>query len=141
MPRPTLVLLPGLLNTRRVFEHQIEALSDVADCIVPELWQHDTIGAMAEARKLGFKIPQSLSITGFDDIELAGQVDPPLTTISVPAGEIGRGAADYLINAISGLSIPKNIQLPYRLIIRGSTAAPPPSRIRKSSHAKAVRSR
>ena len=49
MPRPTLVLLPGLLNTRRVFEQQIEALSDIADCVVPELWQHDTMGAMAEA--------------------------------------------------------------------------------------------
>ena len=49
MPRTTLVLLPGLLNTRRVFEQQIEALSDIADCIVPELWHHDTMGAMAEA--------------------------------------------------------------------------------------------
>ena len=37
MPRQTLVLLPGLLNTGRVFEHQIEALSDIADCVVPEL--------------------------------------------------------------------------------------------------------
>ncbi|MBS0532329.1 MAG: LacI family DNA-binding transcriptional regulator [Proteobacteria bacterium] len=98
------------------------------------------IGAMAEARKLAFKVPQSLSITGFDDIELAAQLDPPLTTISVPAGEIGRGAADYLINAISGLSIPKSIQLPYRLIMRGSTAAPP-SRTRKNSVAKAVKNR
>jgi pimeloyl-ACP methyl ester carboxylesterase len=49
MPRTTLVLLPGLLNTRRVFEPQIEALSDIADSVVPELWHHDTIGAMAEA--------------------------------------------------------------------------------------------
>jgi pimeloyl-ACP methyl ester carboxylesterase len=49
MPRTTLVLLPGLINTRRVFEQQIEALSDVADCVVPELWHHETIGAMAEA--------------------------------------------------------------------------------------------
>src|SRR3989338_7764956 len=49
MVRPTLVLLPGLLNTRRVFEHQISALSDVADVVVPELWHHDSVGAMAEA--------------------------------------------------------------------------------------------
>jgi LacI family transcriptional regulator len=84
------------------------------------------IGAMTEARKLGFKVPQMLSITGFDDIELAAQVEPPLTTVGVPAGEIGRGAADYLINAVSGLSVPRNIQLPYRIIMRGSTAAAPP---------------
>jgi LacI family transcriptional regulator len=82
------------------------------------------IGAMAEARKLGLGVPQHLSITGFDDVELAAQVDPPLTTISVPAAEIGRGAADYLINAIAGLPIPKTVQLPYRLMMRASTAPP-----------------
>lgn len=82
------------------------------------------IGAMAEARKLGLDIPRRLSITGFDDVEIAAQVDPPLTTISIPVAEIGRGAADYLINAIAGLPIPKSVQLPYRLIMRGSTAPP-----------------
>ena len=49
MPKKTLVLLPGLLNTRRLFEQQIEALSEVADCIVPELWHYDALDAMAEA--------------------------------------------------------------------------------------------
>ena len=49
MARQTLVLLPGLLNTRRVFAHQIDALSDIADIVVPELWHHDSIGAMADA--------------------------------------------------------------------------------------------
>jgi LacI family transcriptional regulator len=82
------------------------------------------IGAMAEARKLGLNVPQQLSITGFDDVELSAQVDPPLTTISVPAAEIGRGAADYLINALAGMPIPKTVQLPYRLIMRASTAPP-----------------
>lgn len=45
----TLVLLPGLLNTRRLYEHQIEALSDIVDCLVPELWHYDSIAAMAKA--------------------------------------------------------------------------------------------
>ena len=63
MPRPTLVLLPGLLNTRRVFEQQIEALSDVADCIVPELWHHDTISAMAEATLA--LAPPTFALVGF----------------------------------------------------------------------------
>ncbi len=48
MPRSPLVLLPGLLNTRRVYEHQVEALQDIADITIPELWNDDTIGAMAE---------------------------------------------------------------------------------------------
>ncbi|HUN94848.1 MAG TPA: LacI family DNA-binding transcriptional regulator [Bradyrhizobium sp.] len=83
-----------------------------------------SIGAIAEARKMGISVPQQLSITGFDDVELSAQIDPPLTTISIPAAEIGRGAADYLINAIAGMPIPKSVQLPYRLIIRASTAPP-----------------
>jgi pimeloyl-ACP methyl ester carboxylesterase len=46
---PTLVLLPGLLNTRRLFDRQIADLAGMADAVVPELWHHDSIGAMAEA--------------------------------------------------------------------------------------------
>jgi len=49
MARQTLVLLPGLLNTRRVYESQIAELADIADAIVPELWHYDSIGAMAQA--------------------------------------------------------------------------------------------
>ena len=63
MPRTTLVLLPGLLNTRRVFERQIEALSDIADFIVPELWHHETIGEMAEATLA--LAPPSFALCGF----------------------------------------------------------------------------
>src|SRR5882724_10708743 len=97
------------------------------------------IGAMAEARKLGLTVPQQLSITGFDDVELSAQVDPPLTTIGVPAAEIGRAAADYLINAIAGMPIPKNVQLPYRLIMRASTA--PPRSMPASARRKAAKAR
>ena len=56
-------MLPGLLNTRRLFEHQVEALSDIADCIVPELWHHDTMGAMAEATLA--VSPKSFALCGF----------------------------------------------------------------------------
>lgn len=63
MHRTTLVLLPGLINTRRVFQHQIEALSDVADCIVPELWHHDTMGAMADAALA--MAPPRFALAGF----------------------------------------------------------------------------
>jgi pimeloyl-ACP methyl ester carboxylesterase len=63
MPRTTLVLLPGLLNTRRVFEQQIEALSDIADCVVPELWHHDTMGAMADATLA--LAPPTFALVGF----------------------------------------------------------------------------
>jgi pimeloyl-ACP methyl ester carboxylesterase len=63
MAKPTLVLLPGLLNTRRLFEHQIEALSDTADCVVPELWHHESIAAMAEAALAA--APSRFALAGF----------------------------------------------------------------------------
>jgi pimeloyl-ACP methyl ester carboxylesterase len=63
MARPTLVLLPGLLNTGRVFEHQIADLMDIADVIVPELWVHDSLGAMAEAVLAA--TPEHFALGGF----------------------------------------------------------------------------
>jgi LacI family transcriptional regulator len=81
------------------------------------------IGALAEAKAMGLRVPQALSITGFDDIELATQLDPPLTTIKMPAAEIGRSAADYLLRAFTG-STTQCAVLPYRLFIRGSTDVP-----------------
>lgn len=63
MARQTLVLLPGLLNTRRVFEHQIADLGDIADIMVPELWTHDSIAAMADAVLAA--TPQRFALGGF----------------------------------------------------------------------------
>ncbi|MBS0519254.1 MAG: alpha/beta hydrolase [Proteobacteria bacterium] len=63
MPRPTLVLLPGLLNTRRLFERQIADLSDIADIVVPELHHHDSLGAMAEAALAA--APERFALAGF----------------------------------------------------------------------------
>jgi pimeloyl-ACP methyl ester carboxylesterase len=61
--RPTLLLLPGLLNTRRLFEHQIEALSDIVDCVVPELWHYDSVATMAQAAIDA--VPPRFALAGF----------------------------------------------------------------------------
>ncbi len=63
MPRSPLVLLPGLLNTRRVYAPQVEALADIADFTIPELWHHDTMGAMAEA--VLASAPPTFALCGF----------------------------------------------------------------------------
>jgi pimeloyl-ACP methyl ester carboxylesterase len=62
MPTP-LLLLPGLLNTRRLWESQIADLADVAEVTVPELWHHASIGEMAEA---ALKVaPERFALGGF----------------------------------------------------------------------------
>ncbi len=63
MPRPTLVMLPGLLNTRRLFERQIADLADLVDVMVPELHRHDSLAAMAEA--VLALAPPTFALAGF----------------------------------------------------------------------------
>ena len=63
MSRSPLVLLPGLLNTHRVFAPQVEALADIASFTIPELWHHDTMAAMAEAALAA--APPTFALCGF----------------------------------------------------------------------------
>jgi DNA-binding LacI/PurR family transcriptional regulator len=74
---------------------------------------------------MGLLVPRDLSITGYDDVEIASEYEPPLTTVHVPAADVGRLAADRLFSMISGLPLgPSNIELPARLMIRASCAPP-----------------
>lgn len=50
-------------------------------------------GALTECKAMGISVPEHLSVTGFDDHDFASRLDPPLTTISVPAREMGTQAA------------------------------------------------
>lgn len=79
------------------------------------------IGALAEARTIGLRIPRDLSISGFDDIEIAAEYEPALTTVGIPVGDIGKLAACQLLAAIAGRETPPNAPLPHELIIRFST--------------------
>lgn len=81
-------------------------------------------GVMAEARAAGLRIPQDLSITGFDDLELAAQFHPGLTTVRAPAAEMGALAAEYLLAQLDSMSVPECRELEAQLIVRGSTAPP-----------------
>jgi len=80
------------------------------------------IGAMVHAKEQGIKIPTDLSVVGFDDMEISAFYDPPITTVAVPAYEMGRMAAKILIETIRGESkTPQQYVLEANLIIRGST--------------------
>ncbi|HLG89521.1 MAG TPA: LacI family DNA-binding transcriptional regulator [Alphaproteobacteria bacterium] len=81
------------------------------------------IGAIRAARDHGLGVPQDLSIMGFDDIRFAAFVDPPLTTVSQPGGEIGRTAMTLLLRIMAGQPVEnRRILLPTHLEPRASTA-------------------
>jgi DNA-binding LacI/PurR family transcriptional regulator len=81
------------------------------------------IGVMQEARELGLRVPDDLSVVGFDGIEAAAWVDPPLTTIEQPIVEIATTAVDLLQTVIAEprRPLPRVLFQP-RLRIGGSTA-------------------
>lgn len=78
------------------------------------------VGAMRGAHGLGLTIPDDLSIVGFDDMDIAAYMTPPLTTVRVDAYRIGRLAAQILIEAKQGAA-PRQYCLDSDLVIRGTT--------------------
>lgn len=83
-------------------------------------------GALIEARAEGLTVPRDMSIVGFDDVELAGQLEPALTTIRVPARHIGHTIARYILDRLDHgeATLPGRIEA--EIVIRGTTAAPRP---------------
>jgi LacI family transcriptional regulator len=80
------------------------------------------IGAIAEARLLGLRVPTELSITGFDDIDFAAVSVPALTTVSVPSTDIGISSANNIVAMIEGRPIAKRERVQIDLVVRQSTA-------------------
>ena len=95
---------------------------------------HDLIalGALAAARRLGLRVPEDLSVTGFDN-SFGEVADPPLTTVSHAPLEIARAAVELLLQrmkndpqaASRGHTPPKHLLVTPKLIVRVSTAPPP----------------
>lgn len=83
------------------------------------------VGALREARLMGLSVPEQISITGFDDIELAEIASPGLTTVHVPHREMGRRAAQELIAMVEGRSKGASTCINTHVVSRQSLAKPP----------------
>lgn len=80
------------------------------------------LGALAQARRSGLRVPADLSIVGFDNIALAEFCDPPLTTVAQPCFEIGRQAMLLLLDKLQGKHVNGGSHLlECELIVRDST--------------------
>ncbi|MBE0626267.1 MAG: substrate-binding domain-containing protein [Burkholderiales bacterium] len=82
------------------------------------------VGALLECRALGIEVPRRVSIVGFDDLELAAEIEPGLTTCQIPIQEMTDRVVDYLLSSIAGRTIPQAVELATKIIIRGSTGRP-----------------
>ena len=108
----------GVAAFRRIWEDELRptavlAMSDVM-----------AIGVMWAAREVGLRVPDDLSVVGFDDLDVAPHSNPPLTTVRQPIRQKGEESARLLLRMIASpdLERPEHRVLETRLIIRGSTA-------------------
>lgn len=85
------------------------------------------VGAMLEAQHMGIRVPEDVSIVGFDDLPLAAHLSPGLTTVHVPSRRMGEHAAEYLLRCIAGETPEPLNELPTDIMVRG-TSAPPPAK-------------
>jgi LacI family transcriptional regulator len=82
------------------------------------------VGMLQRLRRIGVRVPDDLSIVGFNDIPLAGLLEPALTTVRVPQLAMGVAGAHLLIDRLEGRPIGEiRLTLPTELIIRASSAA------------------
>ncbi|MDA8108998.1 MAG: LacI family DNA-binding transcriptional regulator [Betaproteobacteria bacterium] len=82
-------------------------------------------GALIEAAALGVRVPEALSIVGFDDLEIARHLRPSLTTVHVPTEEMWQRAADYLLATIEGRTAKRHTRIEVTLVVRESTGPAP----------------
>ena len=89
-------------------------------------------GLYVAARERGLRIPRDLSVVGFDDMDFARALGPPLTTVALDAERLGATAFELLEKRMKGTRVRRRIVLPAELLVRESTAAPPASRTRRA---------
>jgi len=84
------------------------------------------LGAMSALRDRGLRTPEDISLVGFDETPWSRLLDPPLTTVALPANELGTAAAHLLIDRLDRqyTGRPREVMLPPELIVRASTCAP-----------------
>jgi LacI family xylobiose transport system transcriptional regulator len=85
------------------------------------------MGVYQAAREAHVRIPEDLSVVGFDDVPVAGWLGPALTTIRQPLTDMGAAAATMVIARAAGEPTDVRVELPTTLVVRGSTCPAPPS--------------
>jgi LacI family transcriptional regulator len=114
------------LTFQAAYERTKEALKDrkkltALFCVNDEM----AAGALRAAHEIGRKVPQNLSIVGFDNVTMSNYTDPPLTTVNAPKEYMGKLAVVRLLELVEKKDLsPIRQEVPVELIVRQSTAKP-----------------
>ena len=122
---------------RTIPSHRFHTEHDVveAQALLPELLHAGVtavfcyndlvaVGVLLACRELGLHVPDHLSVVGYDDVDLARYVTPPLTTVHQPKLRLGELAMQMLLAILEGRPVANQL-LPVNLVVRASTGTPP----------------
>jgi len=82
-------------------------------------------GALLAARNLGVRVPEDVSVVGFNDFDYARHLSPPLTTTRVELEQIGARAGAYLLDALAGKPHVGPVEVTTELVVRASSGPVP----------------
>jgi LacI family transcriptional regulator len=124
---------PGVIGGETAMSEMLDRHPDVTGVVAYNDLM--AIGALRAVRARGGRVPRDVSVIGFDDVDFAAYVEPPLTTITQSTAELGRLAVRQLIDRLPGepargpagaaARVASRIVVPVGLRIRGSTGPPP----------------
>ncbi|HEX6388018.1 MAG TPA: LacI family DNA-binding transcriptional regulator [Solirubrobacteraceae bacterium] len=116
---PTVLRVEAAIDAaHELFEHPAKATAVVCDDDIA------AAGLYVAARQAGIRIPQDLSVVGFDDLEISRVLDPPLTTVRIDGEALGAEAIKVLLARLEGRRARRETVLPVELVERASTAPP-----------------
>ena len=79
------------------------------------------LGVLQELRRRALRVPADVAVTGFNNFDFAEFLDPPFTTVRTPGYEMGRAAAQNLIDALEGSGpVESRLEFPVELVLRDS---------------------
>ena len=106
----------GYLGMKALLKHEVDAVFASSDTMA--------IGALDALKEHGRRVPEDVALVGFDDLPIARNAEPPLTTIRQPIQQKGWQATRLLVDLLEGtVEGPKQILLPTQLVIRQSCGA------------------
>jgi LacI family transcriptional regulator len=127
IPLAAELVVPGDFLEPRGYEaaRELLALADRPSAIFASS-DAAAIGVLRAAREAGLRVPEDLSVVGFDDVPEASYVDPALTTVRQPLRDMGRSAVRRLMELLAEPDAPaQRIVVATELVVRGSTGPAP----------------
>ncbi len=113
--------LPEIRREGERLAHRLAVADNPPDAV--QTSDYMAAGLLAGFAAAGIRVPEEIAVIGFDDRELAGMLNPPLTTLAQPNAEVGTACVRMLFTRMEGKrqeETPENVAVPMRLVIRNS---------------------